>query len=31
MYAKNVRYLDGAAQYHRTGETNVYHFLFRSV
>jgi cyclopropane-fatty-acyl-phospholipid synthase len=31
MYAKNVRYLDGAAQYHRSGETNVYHFLFRSV
>jgi cyclopropane-fatty-acyl-phospholipid synthase len=31
IYAKNVRYLDGAAQYHRTGETNVYHFLFRSV
>jgi cyclopropane-fatty-acyl-phospholipid synthase len=31
MYAKFVRYLDGAAQYHRTGETNVYQFLFRSV
>lgn len=30
-YAKFVRYLDGAAQYHRTGETNVYQFLFRSV
>ena len=30
-YEKFVRYLDGAAQYHRTGETNVYQFLFRSV
>jgi cyclopropane-fatty-acyl-phospholipid synthase len=29
-YAKVVRYLDGAAQYHRTGETNAYHFLFRT-
>ena len=31
MYAKFVRYLDGAAQYHRTGETNVYQFLFASM
>jgi len=31
VYAKFVRYLEGAAQYHRTGETNVYQFLFRSV
>jgi len=30
-YENFVRYLDGAAQYHRTGETNVYQFLFRSV
>jgi cyclopropane-fatty-acyl-phospholipid synthase len=30
-YRKNVRYLKGAAQYHHSGETNVYHFLFRSV
>lgn len=30
-YAKVVRYLDGAAQYHRTGETNAYHFLFRAT
>jgi len=31
MYAKNVRYLKGASEYHRTGETNVYHFLFSAV
>lgn len=31
MYLKNIRYLAGAAQYHRTGETNAYHFLFRAV
>jgi len=30
-YENFVRYLDGAAQYHRTGETSVYQFLFRSV
>lgn len=30
-YAKVVRYLDGAAQYYRTGETNAYHFLFRAT
>jgi cyclopropane-fatty-acyl-phospholipid synthase len=31
VYAKNVRYLEGAARYHQSGETNVYHFLFKSV
>ena len=31
MYAKNVRYLEGASEYHRTGETNVYHYLFSAV
>ena len=30
-YRKNVRYLEGASEYHRTGETNVYHYLFRAV
>jgi cyclopropane-fatty-acyl-phospholipid synthase len=29
VYAKFMRYLKGAAQYHDTGETNVYQFLFR--
>ena len=29
VYNNFIRYLNGAARYHRSGETNVYQFLFR--
>ncbi|MBI3287125.1 MAG: class I SAM-dependent methyltransferase [Chloroflexi bacterium] len=30
-YQKFMKYLTGAAKYHRSGETNVYQFLFRVI